>query len=76
MSHNLPRYSALIYIASFLFPFFGLIYGLIQSAKPERAYKRMGKWCIALGLISVVAICVGSIVWMGVNIYGGFGTFL
>jgi hypothetical protein len=76
MPHRLPRYSVLIYLASLLFPFFGLVYGVLQSAKPERAHKRMGKWCITLGIISLVAICVGAIAWMGANIYGGFGSFL
>ncbi len=76
MPHRLPSNRWLIYLASFIFPFFGLAYGILQSAKPERVHKRMGKWCITLGLVSLVVICAGAIVWMAINIYGGFGSFI
>lgn len=63
------------YIAAFVFPFFGLAYGVLQTAQPEVEARRRGKACIILGIVSAAVICVGAVLYIVYNVKEGF-TFL
>ncbi len=67
---------ALPYVASFLFPLFGIIYGALETCKGEEADRRRGKICVALGVASLVLVCVGAVVWMALGLKAGFGFML
>jgi hypothetical protein len=69
-------FRALPYAASFLFPLFGIIYGALETCRGEAADRRRGKICIALGVASLVLVCVGGVVWMALGLKAGFGFML
>ncbi len=75
-----PKRRWLIYAGSFVFPFFGLAYGMVEIAKPEATARRRGKTCVILGLAAVVLICVGAVAYLvyqmkqGLGAVGGIGS--
>lgn len=67
---------ALPYVASFVFPFFGVAYGALEMCKGEEAERRRGKICIVLGVAGLVLVCAGGVVWMALGLKAGFGFLL
>lgn len=65
--------SALPYVASFVFPLFGLAYGALETCKGEKTERRRGKICIVLGTAALILVCVGGIVWLTLGLKAGFG---
>jgi hypothetical protein len=70
---DVPKRRWLIYAASFVFPFFGLAYGMVEITKPEEEARRRGKTCIILGLAAAVLICVGALAYLAYQIKQGLG---
>jgi hypothetical protein len=70
------KHRVLFYLGSFLFPFFGLVFGVVAQTNAETDYRRMGKICIWLAIASLVLICVASLVWAGLFLWGGTGELL
>ncbi len=68
--------SVLTYVASFVFPLFGVAYGALEMCKGEDADRRRGKICIVLGVAALVLVCVGGAVWMALGLKAGFGFLL
>ena len=60
------------YAGSFLFPFFGIAYGMLETCKVEPEKKRRGKICIALGITGIVLICAGAVAWLALGLKAGF----
>lgn len=69
----LPKYRYLYYAGSFLFPFFGLAFGVIAQTNTEAGYRKMGKICLWLALVSLLLVCAASITWAGLYLWGGAG---
>jgi RNA polymerase subunit RPABC4/transcription elongation factor Spt4 len=63
----------LLYIVSFFIPIVGFIVGAIYYTKPEDEYKKLGKTCITLGIVSLV-VNVGLAALLYVMILGFGGT--
>jgi hypothetical protein len=72
----LPKHRYLYYVGSFLFPFFGLAFGVVAQTNVEAKYRRTGKICIWLAIVALVLVCVGSLTWAGLFLRGGAGEFL
>lgn len=53
-----------VYVMCFLLPFFGLAYGALERCRGDDASLRRGRWCIILGITSVVIICGGGLYWL------------
>jgi len=68
-----PKHRYLIYVGSFLFPFFGLAFGVIAQTNAEADYRRTGKICVWLAIISLALVCAGSLTWAGLFLMGGAG---
>ena len=68
--------AVLTYAAAFLFPFFGIAYGMLETCKVEPEKKRRGKICIALGITGIVLACVGAVAWLALGLKAGFGFLL
>ena len=66
----------LTYAASFLFPFFGIAYGMLETCKVEPEKKRRGKICIALGIAGIVLVCAGAVTWLALGLKSGFDFLL
>lgn len=64
------------YAASFLFPFFGIAYGMLETCKVEPEKKRRGKICIALGIAGIVLVCAGAVTWLALGLKSGFDFLL
>ena len=47
---------ALLYLASFLIPLFGVIIGVIYMSKSDQAYRSVGTLCLVLGVASLVIL--------------------
>jgi len=75
MSPRASRNGWWVYVAAFVFPFFGLAYGVLQTAQPEPEPRRRGKTCIILGMLSSIVICLGAVFYIVYNVKEGF-TFL
>lgn|GEM_PF-1126372 len=63
----------LTFVASFLFPFFGIVHGALETCKGERADRRRGKICIALGIAGIALVCGGAAVWLVLGLKAGVG---
>jgi len=63
----------LTFVASFFFPFFGVVYGALETCKGEKADRRRGKICIALGIAGIVLVCGGAAVWLALGLKAGVG---
>lgn len=68
-----PKHRYLYYVGSFLFPFFGLAFGVVAQTNVEAEYRRTGKICIWLAIVSLVLVCAGSLTWAGLFLRGGAG---
>lgn len=45
----------LLYLVSFLVPVVGIILGIVFMVRPDPEYKRVGKICLILGVVAIVA---------------------
>ncbi len=63
----------LTFAASFLFPFFGIVHGALETCKGEKADRRRGKICMALGIAGIVLVCGGAVVWLALGLKTGVG---
>jgi hypothetical protein len=63
----------LTFAASFLFPFFGIAYGALETCKGEKADRRRGKICVALGIAAIALACGGAAVWLVLGLKAGVG---
>ncbi len=63
----------LTFAASFLFPFFGIVHGALETCKGEKADRRCGKICMALGIAGIVLVCGGAVVWLALGLKAGVG---
>ncbi|UCE26332.1 MAG: hypothetical protein JSW52_08200 [Candidatus Coatesbacteria bacterium] len=70
-----PKHRYLCYVGSFLFPFFGLVFGVVAQTNAEADYRRSGKICIWLAIVALVLVCAGSLIWAGLFLWGGAGEF-
>jgi hypothetical protein len=70
---TLPKHWYLYNVGSFLFPFFGIAFGVVAQTNAEAGYRRMGKICLWLALVSLLLICAGSLTWAGLYLWGGAG---
>lgn len=61
----------LTFVASFLFPFFGIAYGALETCKGEKADRRRGKVCMALGIAGIALVCAGAAVWLALGVKAG-----
>jgi hypothetical protein len=73
LATNFKWRAALTYLACFIFPFFGIAYGLLESCKVEPEKKRRGKICVALGVAATALVCVGAVAWLALGLKAGFG---
>ena len=76
MSERKPKSYWYVYLAAFLFPFFGLAYGVLERSKPEADHRRRGKACLVLGIVAGVLYCLGAAAWMALGLKAGFGFIL
>ncbi len=63
----------LVYVAAFFLPFFGIVFGLLETAKAEKVSRRRGRWCVALGVAATALICLGALAWMVWALRAGWG---
>jgi uncharacterized membrane protein len=75
MSPRVSRSGGWVYVAAFVFPFFGLAYGVLQTAQPEPESRRRGKTCIILGIVSSIVICLGAVFYIVYSVKEGFTFF-
>jgi hypothetical protein len=61
-NRELPAW--VFYVASFVFPFFGITYGILELCKPEAEHRKRGKTSLILALAAVVLICAGATAYM------------
>jgi hypothetical protein len=73
LARNSKWRSGLTYVASFVFPLFGIVYGALETCKGEEAERRRGKICIVLGSAALILVCAGGIVWLVLGLKAGFG---
>jgi hypothetical protein len=63
----------LTFVASLLFPFFGVVYGALETCKGEKADRRRGKICMALGIAGIALVCGGAAVLLALGLKAGVG---
>ncbi len=73
MAERKNKYVWLVYVAAFVFPFFGLAYGALERAKPEEEHRRRGKTCLILGIAATALVCAGGVTWLALGLKSGFG---
>ncbi|MGD8718354.1 MAG: hypothetical protein PVH29_05970 [Candidatus Zixiibacteriota bacterium] len=76
MPKNSKWRSFLTYVACFVFPFFGIVYGALETCRGEDVNRRRGKIYIVLGITGLVLVCVGAAVWLGLGLKAGFSFLL
>jgi len=69
-----PKHRWLVYVGSFVFPFFGLAYGMVELCKPETDARRRGRTCVILGLAAAALVCAGAIAYLALQIKAGLGS--
>lgn len=62
--HRKEWWRKLVYVAAFLFPFFGIVYGMFETTREDAASRRRGKWVVILGVSGLVTACVAAAMWL------------
>ncbi|NIT37146.1 MAG: hypothetical protein GTN49_11735 [candidate division Zixibacteria bacterium] len=69
-----PKWAVVLtFLASLLFPLFGVVYGALETCKGEKADRRRGKICMALGIAGITLVCAGAAVWLALGLKAGVG---